>query len=267
MYQRFADVYDALMDDVDYDAWGAYICALLNELGGGDGVGVGENLTVADAACGTGSLSLRLAEAGHRVTGIDISPDMLEIAAQKARRRGLSIPFVCQDIRSFALHRPVDAVVCACDGVNYLLEAHDVKAFFHAAYAALKPGGLLLFDISSRWKIERLLAGRTMGVDNADDALLWQNHYDAAARLLQMQLTFFARKGSGNAFERFRETHVQKAHEPAELGAWLAETGFTPLGEYACFTREAPDAHTERIQLVARKAPPPTDLRRETARH
>jgi ubiquinone/menaquinone biosynthesis C-methylase UbiE len=53
----------------------------------------GRILDVLDAGCGTGFLSLELAERGHRVTGIDFAPAMIARARQKAAERGLAVRF------------------------------------------------------------------------------------------------------------------------------------------------------------------------------
>ena len=74
-YRGFAAVYDLLMDDFDYPAWAAYYLALLRRAGV-------EPRTLCDCACGTGSLSVEFARSVPRVTGVDLSPDMLEAAAQ-----------------------------------------------------------------------------------------------------------------------------------------------------------------------------------------
>jgi ubiquinone/menaquinone biosynthesis C-methylase UbiE len=103
---------DTLMRDVDYAGWAAYLMALLEDRGGAH--------TVLDCACGTGEFAIRLAREGYSVAGLDASGDMLRIAQDKARAQGLTIPFICQDMRRLSLHRPVDALLCACDGVNYL---------------------------------------------------------------------------------------------------------------------------------------------------
>ena len=50
-------------------------------------------LDALDAGCGTGFLSLELAALGHRVTGVDFAPSMLEIARRKASERGLAVHF------------------------------------------------------------------------------------------------------------------------------------------------------------------------------
>jgi ubiquinone/menaquinone biosynthesis C-methylase UbiE len=50
-------------------------------------------LDALDLGCGTGFLSLELAARGHRVTGVDFAPSMLERAKSKAAARGLSVRF------------------------------------------------------------------------------------------------------------------------------------------------------------------------------
>ena len=241
-YKQFASVYDALMRDVDYTAWTAYLMSLLQ-------ASRKAVRTVLDCACGTGEISVRLAQAGYQVTGADASPDMLFIAQEKARSHGLRIPFVCQDMRSLKLHRPVDAICCACDGLNYLTSIGDVNAFFSAAYAALKPGGLLLFDVSSRYKLEFVLANNTFGDAEQSCVYLWRNYYDPASHLCEMELTGFLPKGT--LYERFDERHLQRAHSERELTSALQAAGFGDIAVYAAFTKEPPVPDTERIQFFA----------------
>ncbi|MDO5112544.1 MAG: methyltransferase domain-containing protein [Clostridia bacterium] len=227
------------MRDVAYDAWAAYLCTLLPDGG-----------QVADCACGTGEIALRLSKAGYAVTGIDISREMLAVAQEKAREAGRRIPFVCMDMRKLQLHKPVDAIVCACDGVNYLTAREGVQAFFAAAYACLKPGGRLLFDVSSRYKLSTVLGCNTFAEDDEAQAYIWKNCYDPENKLLEMRLTFFAKEGE--AYTRFCETHIQRAHSQTELVHALIQAGFT-ADAYAAFTTDAPKADTERIQFAAVK--------------
>ena len=138
MYTGFAEIYDELMTDVDYDAWADFYCKMME----GFGIRGGK---LAECACGTGGLTLPLFRHGFHVTGVDLSQDMLWRAAQKARAQGMAIPFVRQDMRQLRLHRPMDAVLATCDGVNYLLDDVDVLEFFSSAYQALRPGGGLFF--------------------------------------------------------------------------------------------------------------------------
>lgn len=245
-YGDFAAVYDRLMADVDYDAWAEYLASLLNS----GGVQPGE--PVLDCACGTGEIALRLNRKGYRMTGIDRSERMLEIAQQKARKVGAQIPFVCQDMRYLSLHKPVSVIVCACDGVNYLLADADVDAFFTAANRSLKESGLLLFDLSSAYKLEHVLGGQTFGEDEPDCTYLWQNCFDPDSRLLEMRLAFFRPDGTGK-YTRFDERHVQRAHTIDEISTKLERAGFATLGIYEAFTQNVPLAQSERIQFAAKK--------------
>lgn len=246
-YEEFAAYYDRLMADVDYAAWAEYLINLLKE------AGVQPNQPIFDCACGTGEMTIRLHQVGYRVTGADVSSRMLEIAAQKARRAGAKIVFVQQQLQNLSVHKPVDAITCACDGVNYLQSCEDVISFFCGANRALKDDGLLLFDVSSAYKLEHILGGQTFGEDARDCTYLWQNCFDQKSRLLEMRLAFFTPDGTG-AYRRFDERHVQRAHTQQELTQWLERAGFTVEGVYGAFTKDAPDKTSERIQFVAKKA-------------
>ena len=240
-YSAFAAGYDRMMEDVDYDGWARYIDGFLKEAGA---------KTVLECACGTGSLTVRLGRMGYGITGSDLSEDMLMIARQKALDAGLRfLPFVCQDMQKISLHKPVDAVVCVCDGVNYLLDGPE--DFFRAACAALRPGGLLLFDVSSTYKLSAILANNTFAATGDDWAYIWENTYHPRADRVDMLLTGFLKQGTGYA--RFEEHHSQRAYAQEELTAALQSCGFGEIEVYEAFTREAPSATAERLQFTARK--------------
>ncbi len=247
-YCGFAGFYDRLMADVDYDAWAGYLLELMRENG------VPADGSIVDCACGTGAFTLRFAKAGYRLTGIDRSEQMLAVAQQKARRNGLNIPFVQQDVRAFQVHKPADVINCACDGVNYLLSVEDAFLFFSSAYAALKPGGVLLFDVSSEYKLKHVIGGQTFGEDAEDCTYLWQNVFDSQTRLLEMNLAFFTPDKAGR-YIRFDETHIQRAHTAAELTNALEKAGFYEISAFDAFTDRTPETKTERIQLIAKKGP------------
>lgn len=240
-YERFARVYDALMADVDYGLWANYIASFLPLAPS----------SVAECACGTGEITLRLKRMGYAVTGLDLSEEMLRVASEKARASGLSIPFVRQDMRSLSLHKRVDAVVCACDGVNYLTSMESVHRFFESAYTVLKEGGVLLFDVSSRHKLSQTLGCNTLGYDDGTLAYVWKNCYDEKNHLVEMDLSFFVKEGT--RYERFTETHVQRAHAKHEVEAALTACGFTNVRVFEAFSKAAPNEASERLQFVAEK--------------
>lgn len=103
--------------------------------------------TILDAGCGTGSLSLVLAELGHTVTGIDLSPSMVERARAKAQHRGRPIDFHVMDAAApqFA-PQSLDAIVCR----HVLWSFPDPAAVLMNWADLLKSGGHLLL-IEGYW--------------------------------------------------------------------------------------------------------------------
>lgn len=246
MYERFADYYDRWMQDVDTEQWALYLLRLYEKQGNTG------KLTILDAACGTGNISIPLAQTGNQVIACDISEDMLSIAQEKARLKGVRIPFVRQNMNELTLNKSVDIVNSSCDGVNYLVNDGDISAFFESAYHVLKPNGWLSFDISSAYKIREVLDGRCYGEDEEDAAYLWQNAYDPETKRLDMYLTWFVEQNNG-LFERFYETHVQRLYEIDEVTTLLEQAGYSNIQLYGDFTMKSPTATTQRIFFLAQK--------------
>lgn len=240
-YSGFARVYDLLMDDFDYPAWAEYYLELLSRAGVRP-----EGLC--DCACGTGLMTLEFARRGLRVTGVDISREMLELAGEKARQSGVNAQFVCQDMTQLTLPRPVDALVCACDGVNYLTTDRRVLAFFRAAHRCIRPGGALAFDVSSPYKLRSVLGDSFFGEERDEAAYLWQNTLEND--IVTMDITFFLRE-EGELYRRVSETHRQRAHEPERLKALLEEAGFVNVQIYGDQSFEPPGPQEMRVHFCA----------------
>lgn len=246
MYDDFAGVYDTLMDDFDYDAWSAHYLSLVRGALGA------QPARMAECACGTGSLTVRFAREGIAVTGVDLSPAMLRRAEEKARAWGVSCAFIRQDMRRLALTRRADAVLATCDGVNYLTAPEDVRAFFRAAHAALRPGGVLCFDCSTRHKLEDTMGDAFFGEEREGLAVLWQNRLNRQTHVVTMDVTFFVREEDGR-YRRFRETHRQRAHDMQELRAWLEDAGFEGVRFTGEMRMDAPRGDDLRLHCTAVK--------------
>ncbi len=245
MYTHFAEVYDQLMD-VDYDRWADLYRDLLA------GYGIGRGSRVCECACGTGGLTIPLQRRGYQMTGVDLSQEMLWQAAQKARKMGLGIPFVQQDMRKLHLHRQMDAVLATCDGVNYLLEDVDAAAFFTAAYAALRPGGVLLFDVSTPWKLKNTLGGQIICEDREDITYMWQNRFHEGTQRVDMHLCIFVKQKDGS-YRRIDEEQTQRAHTAERLMALLQSTGFINVMVFGNSRPEAPRPEEQRWHIAAMK--------------
>lgn len=238
-YSMLAKAYDKLMHDVDYDKWAAYIDRLLCR----------RNAVIFETACGSGSISCRLNKLGHKVTASDISQAMLEKASEKARQLSCDITFIQQDMRKLNVGNCVDAVVCACDGPNYI-DIRGLRLFAQSAYAALKEGGSLLFDISTRAKLAAM--DKQVYFDESDDiTCIWQSVYEHDRHKLIIDVVLFQREE--NLFKKYCETHVQYAHDTLEVIKILREAGFSKVDVYEFLTESQHSPDTQRVQFVCRK--------------
>jgi 2-polyprenyl-3-methyl-5-hydroxy-6-metoxy-1,4-benzoquinol methylase len=97
--------------------------------------------TILDIGCGTGSLSIVLAELGHKVTGIDLSPSMISHAQTKAGFHGFSIEFHVMDASFPELHdRQFDVILCR----HLLWALPEPKQALQRWVTFLKPNGRLI---------------------------------------------------------------------------------------------------------------------------
>ena len=99
---------------------------------------------VLDAGCGSGQLAIALAERGARVTGIDLSSEMIRRARDHARERGLDIEWRTGDVTRLA--DPL-AVFDAVQARVLLQFVPDVPAALRELRRVLKPGGRLLASV------------------------------------------------------------------------------------------------------------------------
>jgi SAM-dependent methyltransferase len=107
-----------------------------------------ESVDVLDVGCGTGSLSLLLAQSGHRVTGVDLAPRMIERARAKLAGAGLSACFIVGD---------AGVPPTGQERFDVVLSRHlvwtlpDPEAALREWVCRLRPGGRLLL-IEGRWR-------------------------------------------------------------------------------------------------------------------
>jgi SAM-dependent methyltransferase len=98
--------------------------------------------SIVDVGCGTGRISAFLAERGFDVSGVDASPEMIEVACARAP----DVSFLVADLFSWRPPSPVDGVLCR--GVlNDFTEGSDRQAGLDSLLLMLRPGGLLVLSV------------------------------------------------------------------------------------------------------------------------
>ena len=244
-YTSFAKLYDSFSFDAPAKDWAEYISSLLVQNGVMRGAGL------IDIGCGTGKITLELYKKGYNITAVDSSPEMLEVAAFRFAEAGAHIQTVNQDIRKMEIHRKADGVLCVNDVVNYLTEKNDVLKAFGRIYDMLGDGGVFLFDISSKRKLKSL-HGKQFFEEKDEGLYILSSEYDKKCDTLTMDISLYSHF-EDNLYEKSLETHIQKAHTVSGLVELLAQSGFSQMKAYECFSFSGPKDDSQRIQFLAVK--------------
>lgn len=233
-FSLLAEVYDAIMSDVEYGDWAEFTLALA--LSAGTHV-----RTVLDLGCGTGNSSEPYVREGLSVTGIDLSPEMIQVARSKLPEA----TFLEADFTAFSLGRTFDLVVSIFDSLNNLLDPEDFVRCAERARAHLTPGGAFIFDVNTTVGLRDLWEGNRAEGWVDDVYYLWQHSYDEVAR--RAKVVAYCEKGARS----FTETHYERPYDPAELEVLLKRAGFGRL-EFLTYPHGYPaTAESERIWVLA----------------
>lgn len=218
-YDRWARFYDLFyQDEIDYDAQCDVLKGILDEVG----VPVGGRIL--DLGCGTGGHAIPLARMGYRVTGIDISKPMTEIAAEKAG--DLPVEFLHQDMRSLNLPDRYDAVVCMFGGFGHITELADVMTTLRGISSSLLPERPFIFEY---WAVGGVKPGYRGWLVREDAGLkvirLDQSSFDSEESILRITYEFVVLKGervSGN----YVVDDLMRIYEKGNMEDLLRDAGF-----------------------------------------
>lgn len=241
-YGVFASVYDKLTENVPYDEIAAYYDGLIKELGGGG--------LLADIGCGTGNLTVRMAQKGYDVIGADASAEMLSVAYSKPHE---GVQYICQSMTELELYGAADVIISTLDSINHLGSADDISACFAAVYDNLADGGLFLFDVNTVYKHRGVLGDNTFVYEAEGIYCVWQNEYSPENSSVEIQLDLFFENEDGS-YERETECFSEIALEREELEELLRKAGFRVLGVYEYLTHDAPRENSEKLLFAAGKA-------------
>lgn len=242
MYNEFAFVYDKLISDVDYDAWADYYCKLFEKYGLKPALGL-------DLGCGTGSMTIKLAQKGFDMTGVDCSEEMLMIAREKSS--GSDILYLNQDMTEFELYGTVDFIVSSLDCINYITDKRDLLKVFKLVNNYLDPGGLFIFDINTRYKLENILGNNNFVLEDDNVFCSWQNEFDKKSKLCTFFLTFFCKNEED--YRRFDEVHCERAYEIEEIKTLIEKSGMRLLNVYDNLSFNVPGKNADRVFFVAQE--------------
>jgi len=240
-YQRLAAYYDDLMDYIDYDIWVKDIEILVEPYQPGD--------AWLDISCGTGSMAIRLAKKGRKMTAADLSEHMIQIAREKAAAENLDIQFHIANMVTFSSPKTYDVIINLHDGLNYLLEPQDIENFLKNSYALLKTNGILLFDVVTPLLCQTHFRGYREIFSDEDGGYERYTNYDATSQLAE---SIFTLKTDVHDTVDV-ESHVQRAYELSDVEKFCEDSEFNSWQVMDDETLGEPSDTSERFIVMMRK--------------
>jgi SAM-dependent methyltransferase len=211
-YDPFAMIYNrGMAEDFCRRAWPTVEKLLL--------ASISPKARILDLCCGSGQMARELSSRGYDVVGLDGSAQMIELA----RRNAPEVPFILADARQFSLAPKFNAILCSFNSLAHATNVEELTSILQNAHAALKPGGLLLFDISLEQAYTTKWRG-SFGDAQEDAAWIVKPSYDAKTRFARNDVTVFRREGEW--WQRSDFTITQRCFSDTELRGALARADF-----------------------------------------
>ncbi|HEU5367867.1 MAG TPA: class I SAM-dependent methyltransferase [Ktedonobacterales bacterium] len=210
-----------------------------------------------DLGCGTGRVALRMAALGYEVTGVDIMPEMIARARQKAAARALAIDFVVADARSFQLQRQFSFIYMLENVFQFFLTRQDQEAMLARASDHLTPDGCFLFEtrnpsLLNRPKLRHAEPQHFTTADGGHLVATEEQSYDPMTQIQHYtrQLTFT--HPDGRHEERMNRTALRYVY-PQEMEALLFYNGLQIRATYGSWQQEPLTAASPSMIYVCQK--------------
>lgn len=209
---------------------------------------------VIDLACGTGRITLPLAEAGNDVTGVDLHEGMLARAQEKAAQQGLSVRLIQQDCRELDLPVIAPFIVMAGNSFQHFLTNEDQDRLMESVRRHLEPGGRFIFDTRNPVLAELAEPDLYEEILEFGGRRIREVHtetYDPVTQILHCRTERLAEDGTplGQDGISLRYTY------PLELERLLRQQGFRLENMYGDWSGQSFEAESGQMVCVCGVAP------------
>ncbi|RNB82944.1 class I SAM-dependent methyltransferase [Brevibacillus nitrificans] len=215
---------------------------------------------VLELGCGTGRITLPLAQAGISVTGLDLSQKMLDRAKAKAEELGVadSVRLLQGDMRSFDLGETYSLIMIPFRSFLHLLHIQEQMKALACIRKHLAPGGKFAMNVFVP-KIqhfyeenEKMSLRGTHRMENGDEVAMWDyTRYDHFQQLAEVTRIYERSNAAGVMTERVTGRFTLRYIFPTELHHLLRLNGFKVTQRYGSFAKTAFDASSSELILVA----------------
>ena len=200
-----------------------------------------------DLAFGAGRHSIRLAKLGYNVTGLDVSPEFLKFAAERAEDAGLSINWVQQDMRQIPFENAFDLIFIMFGAWGFFVEDVENYVVLESVHQALKADGHFILDFFNRdWILSHF---QSVYVEEREIGYFIENRsFDYSQERLNTEVILIKEDKSVLT----GETSIRAFTLP-EIENMLQQAGLNLVGVYGNLEKQPYDLDTPRLLLHAQK--------------
>lgn len=246
-YQTFAKLYDDLFDEAAYADWFQYATKFIKNKDG----------KLLELAGGAGRLAIQLKQAGYDdISVLDLSTEMLALAAQHSQEAELDLPLIEGDMREWSdFDERFATITSFADSFNYLANEDETLMAFKQVAEHLEDGGQFLFDVISPWQTDVYYPGYMYNWHDDETAFMWSScGVEEQPHTVEHELTFFVYNEDIDGFQQLQEVHTERTYSLDTYKRLLTEAGFTNIEVTADFGRSEVTDESPRWFFNATKA-------------
>ncbi|WP_261810435.1 class I SAM-dependent DNA methyltransferase [Levilactobacillus humaensis] len=218
IYQTFAELYDELFDPAMYDQWLDFVAQRVDPKDG----------DLLDLACGSGRLGVLLAQKGYQVSGLDLSEEMLTLAAKHAAEAEVTMPLMAGDMLDLSMIGTYQTVTCFADSFCYLPDLDAVTQAFHQVQQHLAVGGKFLFDVITPHQTDDVYPGYMYNYVDDERAFIWTSYgIEDEPHAAEHDLTFFTQNEETGDYRKVTELHHERTYDLVDYRQALTQAGLT----------------------------------------
>ena len=199
-----------------------------------------------DLCCGTGRHSVEFARHGLEVVAVDRTRPYIEKAEEIARNAGVSIEFVCEDMRAFRRPESFDAVANLLTSFGYFKDPEEDRQAARNMLNALRPGGRLVMDMIGQEVVARTLCERDW---KEEGRTLLLRERSLSEKFSRIENRWIVIDDNGRQELRFS----QRLYSAVELATLLEDVGFVEIEIYGNLAFQPYDRNATRLVAVAQK--------------
>ena len=200
-----------------------------------------KDVCILELCCGTGRLTIPIAQEGYDISGVDYTASMLEQAKVKAAGAGLEIEFIEADIRILDLKKKYDLVFIPFNSIHHLYQNEDLFKALRAVKNHLKAGGIFLLDCFNP-NIQYIVEHEKEPIEIAEyttkdgrEVLIKQiMRYESKTQINRIEWHYFI----NGEFDSVQNLDM-RLFFPQELDSYLEWNGFEILHKFGSFEEEA----------------------------